>query len=154
VVTRVNGDKDAEFPVGVDKGAPTDMMVKLVVDRFDHPLEAGESLWCKLRTFELVPGTLAAPTRVITLNTALVGSIVVAVKAVREAVEDACDDIVAGTPQSRVCSSPESDADLAHVQLPSTPTNEASATADNGGPSATSPAKATNEVSSQRSVIM
>ncbi|KAG6577989.1 putative set domain-containing protein [Phytophthora cinnamomi] len=79
-------------------------MVKLIKARSIKPV-AG--LWRKLRTFQLVPGTFVAPNRAGALKTALEGAVTTACEAVREALEDACGEIVPETPQSSVCSSPD-----------------------------------------------
>ncbi|RLN55050.1 hypothetical protein BBJ28_00004328 [Nothophytophthora sp. Chile5] len=125
VVTRVDGDPDAEFPIAVDtcEPVPTDMMVKRVADRFSAPIQAGESLWRKLRTFDLVPGASEAPSQASALNKALAGAVAAAVEAVREAVKDAVDEIVPETPQSSVCSSPEPSVDIDDEPAPSAPSS-------------------------------
>jgi len=111
VVSRVDGDADADFPISVDTGevVPKDMMIKRIKDRSGKPV-AG--LWRKLRSFELVPGTFEASSRASALNKALAGAVAAAVEAVRQAVAGAVDEIVPETPQSSVCSSPESGVDF------------------------------------------
>jgi hypothetical protein len=117
VVSRVDGDADADFPISVDTGevVPKDMMIKRIKERSRKPV-AG--LWRKLRSFELVPGTFAVPSRVSALNKALAGAVAAAVEAVRQAVAGAVDEIVPETPQSSVCSSPESGVDFDDVPAP------------------------------------
>jgi hypothetical protein len=131
VVSRVDGDANADFPISVDTGevVPKDMMIKQIKERSGKP-DAG--LWRKLRSFELVPGTFEVPSRASALNKALAGAVAAAVEAVRQAVAGAVDEIVPETPQSSVCSSPESGVDFDDVQAPSAPSSAIPAPADSG----------------------
>uniref|UniRef100_H3H9G3 Uncharacterized protein n=1 Tax=Phytophthora ramorum TaxID=164328 RepID=H3H9G3_PHYRM len=105
---------------------PTDMMVKLVKARSSKPVPG---LWRKTRTFQLVPGTFVAPNRAGALKTALEGPVTAAYEAVREALEDACGEIVPETPQSSVCSSPDRVSGLEDVPAPGAPSSAISAPA-------------------------
>ncbi|ETL91278.1 hypothetical protein L917_10110 [Phytophthora nicotianae] len=129
----------------------TDMMVKLIKARSSKPV-AG--VWRKLRTFQLVPGTFVAPNRAGALKTALEGAVAAAFQAVREALEDQCDEIVPETPQSSVCSSPVLVSGLEDVPVPSAPSSAISAPADSGGASPTYNAGDASEESFVRSSVI
>ncbi|ETI44755.1 hypothetical protein F443_10513 [Phytophthora nicotianae P1569] len=152
-VIDVDGGGSGNFPISVDtnEAMTTDMMVKLIKAWSSKPV-AG--VWRKLRTFQLVLGTFVAPNRASALKTALEGAVAAAFQAVREALEDQCDEIVPETPQSSVCSSPVLVSGLEDVPVPSAPSSAISAPADSGGASPTYNAGDASEESFVRSSVI
>ncbi|KAG6615454.1 putative set domain-containing protein [Phytophthora cinnamomi] len=152
VVTSVDGGSSGNFPISVDtaEAMPTDTMVKLIKAR-SSKLVAG--LWRKQRTFRLLPGTFVAPNRAGALKTALEGAVTAACEAVREALEDACGEIVPETPQSSVCSSPDRVSGSEDVHAPSVHDSANLAPPHSGGAFATSWPNAAREESFVRSSV-
>jgi hypothetical protein len=107
VVTRVDDSHDEDFPIGVDTGEviPNDMMMKKVLDRFGVPVGAEVRTWRKLRSYNLVSGSFAAPSRAIALKEALENAVKASVEALHDLLRRVREEIVPGSPLSD-CSSP------------------------------------------------
>ncbi|KAE9119293.1 hypothetical protein PF005_g11178 [Phytophthora fragariae] len=76
------------------------MMMKRVADRFGEPLPPDAAKWRKLRTYKLISGSFASPTRASALKKLPEGVVEASMSAVREALGKVPEEIVPERPQS------------------------------------------------------
>ncbi|ETI30907.1 hypothetical protein F443_22031 [Phytophthora nicotianae P1569] len=99
VVLRVDEDVQAEYPISVDTGEviPRDLMVKLSIDRFGNRFKPAYAIWRKLRSYTLIPGQCAAPTRSSAFSKALPVIIPTAIESAMRGGRAECEEIVPET---------------------------------------------------------
>ncbi|KAE9336527.1 hypothetical protein PF008_g12970 [Phytophthora fragariae] len=99
VVTSVDASA-ADFPIAVNtqEVIPPDMMMKRVADRFGEPLPPDAAKWRKLRTYKLISGSFASPTRASALKKLPEGVVEASMSAVREALGKVPEEIVPERP--------------------------------------------------------
>ncbi|KAE8982712.1 hypothetical protein PF004_g21883 [Phytophthora fragariae] len=122
-----------------------------VADRFGEPLPPDAAKWRKLRTYKLISGSFASPTRASALKKLLEGVVEASMAAVREALGKVPEEIVPESPQSD-CASPLQP-DLEPEEPPSARVFDLTWLPSQESEIYTTPANDTNEGTTKKSFI-